>query len=95
MKAWSKYALLAVVLLALSGSWFVWGVSVKEAVAMGLWGFAVYIFMTCVAAVSALFGACILYELSEIWYQQISNGSSWVYDAYNKFKSWLGRDGIK
>lgn len=94
MKAWMKFFLVAVVLLAIGGAWFSYGIDLQRSVEMGVFGFVIWMVMTLVSVASILFGLCILYELSEQWYQRNSGGSSWVFDVYLKFKKWLGKDGL-
>lgn len=94
MKSWMKFLVLGVALVAISVAWFAWGPDLQSYAVKGLGAFGVWIVLTLIAVASAMFGLCILYELTEQWYQRHSGGTSWLYDSWHKVRTWFGKDGF-
>lgn len=95
MKSWMKFFAMAVVLLAVAFVGFAFGLKWTSPLGATPLGFICYLVIALVSVAATLFGLCILYELGRMWYQGSSLNTSWAADAYRRFKTWLGRDGLK
>lgn len=95
MKAWMKFLVLAVVLLVVS--WIGLGVLFPSLVVMKItfWSVTAGIIAACLGGAALICALCILYELGKMWYQGSPLNTSWAADLFHRFKTWLGRDGLK
>ncbi len=95
MKAWMKFFALAVILLVVAFVGFSYGLGWVKPLGVTPIGFICYVVIALISVASTLFGLCILYELGKMWYQGSPLSTSWAADLFHRFKTWLGRDGLK